>query len=150
MSCTDLLNNHFNNEALASFLNNVTSENLANVIYDGSRLKWCNDLTSLKTFVAEVLCQNGKWCSPGGYSKKFISSNAELTLTWHQGKQNTLLYMMETLFEINLSVSAGHKAVPRSRAMVRSKLCQLIQEHRCHRVNTYRGLSSRQKRKVFI
>ena len=81
-----------NNEALACFLNNVTSEDLANVIYDGSRLKWCNDLTSLKTFVAEVLCQSAKWCSPGGYSKKFISSNAELTLTWHQGKQNTLLF----------------------------------------------------------
>ena len=67
-------------------------KDLANVIYDGSRLKWCNDLTYLKTFVAEVLCQSGKWCSPGGYSKKFISSNAELTLTWHQGKQNTLLF----------------------------------------------------------
>ena len=83
ISSTDLLNNHFNN---------VTCKDLANVIYDGSRLKWCSDLTSLKTFVTEVLCQSGKWCSPGGYSKKFISSNAELTLTWNQGKQNTLLF----------------------------------------------------------
>ena len=49
---------HFNNEALACFLNNVTSEDLADVTYNGSRLKWCNDLTSLKTFVAEVLCQS--------------------------------------------------------------------------------------------
>ena len=73
-------------------MNLVTSKDLANVIYDGSRLKWCNDLISLKTFVAEVLRQSGKQCSPGGYSKKFISSNAELTLTWHQGKQNTLLF----------------------------------------------------------
>ena len=92
MSSTDLLNNRFNNEAFASFLNNVTSKDLTNVIYDGSRLKWCNDLTSLKTFVTEVLCQEGKWRSPGGYTKKFISSNAELTLTWHQGKQNTLMF----------------------------------------------------------
>ena len=91
MSSTDLLNNHFNNEALACFLN-VTSKDLGNVIYGGRRLKWCNDLTSLKTFVAEVLRQNGKWCSPGGYSKKFISSNAELTLTWYQGKLDTLLF----------------------------------------------------------
>ena len=33
MSSTDLLNNHFNNEALACFLNNVTSKDLVNVIY---------------------------------------------------------------------------------------------------------------------
>ena len=92
MSSTDLLNNCFNNEAFASFLNNVTSKDLTNVIYDGSRLKWCNDLTSLKTFVTEVLRQEGKWRSPGGYTKKFIGSNAELTLTWHQGKQNTLMF----------------------------------------------------------
>ena len=60
MCSTDLLNNRFNNEAFASFLNNVTSKDVTNVIYDGSRLKWCNDLTSLKTFVTEVLRQEGK------------------------------------------------------------------------------------------
>ncbi|CAB4024220.1 Hypothetical predicted protein, partial [Paramuricea clavata] len=46
----------------------------------------------LKAFVAEVLDLNGKWCSPGGGSKRFTSSNAELTLTWYSGKQNTLLF----------------------------------------------------------
>ena len=55
-------------------------------------MKWCNDLDSLKAFVAEVLDLNGKWCSPGGGSKRFTSSNAELTLTWYSGKQNTLLF----------------------------------------------------------
>ena len=58
-SSSDLLNNRSNNEGFACFLNNVTSKDLTQVIYDGSRLKWCNDLTSLKTFVTEVLCQNG-------------------------------------------------------------------------------------------
>ena len=60
---------------------------------ESTRLKWCNDLDSLKAFVAEVLDLNGKWCSPGGGSKRFTSSNAELlTLTWYSGKQNTLLF----------------------------------------------------------
>ena len=31
-----------------------------------------------------------KWSSPGGQSKRFCSSNADLVLTWHKGKQNTL------------------------------------------------------------
>ena len=39
-----------------------------------------------------MLDLNGKWCSPGGGSKRFTSSNAELTLTWYSGKQNTLLF----------------------------------------------------------
>ncbi|CAB4042019.1 Hypothetical predicted protein, partial [Paramuricea clavata] len=62
------------------FLGNALSNDL---IYEGTRLKWCNDLDSLKAFVAEVLDLNGKWCSPGGGSKRFTSSNAELTLTWY-------------------------------------------------------------------
>ena len=74
------------------FLGNALSNDLVDIIYEGTRLKWCNDLDSLKAFVAEVLDLNGKWCSPGGGSKRFTSSNAELTLTWYSGKQNTLLF----------------------------------------------------------
>ena len=133
MSSTDLLNNHFNNEALACFLNNVTSEDLANVIYDGSRLKWCNDLTSLKTFVAEVLCQSGKWCSPGGYSKKFISSNAELTLTWHQGKQNTLLFQGKdgNLVRDKFVSLCRAQSCTSKPSHGQEQALSIVQEHRC-------------------
>ena len=53
------------------FLGNALSNDLVDIIYEGTRLKWCNDLDSLKAFVAEVLDLNGKWCSPGGGCKRF-------------------------------------------------------------------------------
>jgi hypothetical protein len=54
------------------FLGNALSNDIVDIIYEGTRLKWCNDLDSLKAFVAEVLDLNGKWCSPGGGSKGLI------------------------------------------------------------------------------
>ena len=34
----------------------------------------------------------GRWKSPGGKSKQFVSSDFDLVMTWHPGKQNTLLF----------------------------------------------------------
>ncbi len=34
----------------------------------------------------------GNWSSPGGSAKKFIGSNAEISITWYPGKLNSLLF----------------------------------------------------------
>ena len=60
--------------------------------YDGKRIKWLNDLHSLKDFVKNVVKSSGKWSSPGGQSRKFTSSTFDITMTWYYGKQKTLLF----------------------------------------------------------
>ena len=85
MSVTD-------NPALSTFLGNSESVNLSNMFYDSTRLKWAGDFESSKKIMSDVFSFQGKWTSPGGISKKFTSSNAELSLTWHSGKQNSLLF----------------------------------------------------------
>lgn len=64
----------------------------SNLSYDGKRVKWLNDFELLKTFIANVVKEPGKWTSPGGKSKKFTSSLANLTMTWYYGKQRSLLF----------------------------------------------------------
>ena len=65
---------------------------LANMVYDGKRLKWINDFDSLKKIIEESLGLRGKWSSPGGGSKRFKSTNAKLNITWYHKKQNSLLF----------------------------------------------------------
>ena len=60
--------------------------------YDGKRVKWLNDLYSLKDFVKNVVKSSGKWSSPGGQSRKFTSSTFDISMTWYYGKQKTLLF----------------------------------------------------------
>ena len=50
-----------------------------------------NGFQTGKSFVKYSLELNGKWTSPGGYSRKFICSNLVLTITWYPGKQNSLI-----------------------------------------------------------
>lgn len=63
--------------------------------YDGIRVKWIQDIDSLKDFFKNSMKLSGKWTSPGGKSKMFRSSNLELTATWYPGKQNSLLFRGE-------------------------------------------------------
>lgn len=63
----------------------------SDLLYDGKRMKWTNCFDSLKKFIKEIIGLSGKWTSPGGNSRKFKSTNADLTLTWYYGKQKTLL-----------------------------------------------------------
>jgi hypothetical protein len=63
-----------------------------NHAYDGKRLKWNNNFDELQKFLKNIVGLNGKWTSPGGNSKKFKSSNSDLTVTWYYGKQKTLLF----------------------------------------------------------
>ena len=58
--------------------------------YDGTRIKWSQDLQLLKNFVENIVGLRGNWSSPGGKAKQFRSSNLDFTLTWYPGKQNYL------------------------------------------------------------
>jgi hypothetical protein len=117
------------------FLGNALSNGLVDIIYEGRRLKWCNDLDSLKAFVAEVLDLNGKWCSPGGGSKRFTSSNAELTLTWYSGKQNTLLFQGK---DGNL-IRDGCVKFCQTRDGVTKSSCKQCKP--CRKIQCYSGIS---------
>lgn len=64
---------------------------LHNVVWDNKKLKWKNDLDSLKIFFKESIGVKGKWSSPGGGSKKFKSSDGQVQATWYYKKQQTLL-----------------------------------------------------------
>ena len=53
-----------------------------------------NDFDSLMNFI-QAIGINGKWSSPGGKSKKFVSSDLDLIVTWYYGKQGALLFRGE-------------------------------------------------------
>ena len=59
------------------------------LVYEETRIKWTNDLKSLKNFVENIIGLVGRWKSPGGKSKQFVSSDFDLVMTWHSAKQNT-------------------------------------------------------------
>ena len=67
------------------------------LVYEGTRIKWTNDLESLKNFVENIIGLVGRWKSPGGKSKQFVSSNFDLVMTWYPGKQNTFCLMEKTV-----------------------------------------------------
>ena len=58
--------------------------------YDGKRIRWSNSFDLLKKFVKNVVKEPGKWTSPGGNSRRFISHTSDLSMTWYYGKQKTL------------------------------------------------------------
>ena len=77
------------NHRLNFFLTCDSCSELSNMSYDGVRLKWLDDLENIKRIVCQVWGLEGKWSSPGGQTKKFTSTNADLVLTWYKGKRNT-------------------------------------------------------------
>ena len=81
-----------NNSALQLNLDDDLKQIIVtNIIHDGQRFKWISNWEKLKDFVKYSLKLNGKWTSPGGYSRKFICSNLDLTIKWYPGKQNSLI-----------------------------------------------------------
>ncbi|XP_028405753.1 uncharacterized protein LOC114528323 [Dendronephthya gigantea] len=81
---------------LSTFL---TNENLSNLYYDGKRVKWNGDLNLLKQITSETFRLDGKWSSPGGKRKKFVSSNTDLSFTWCPDKQNSLIFQGNAMVE---------------------------------------------------
>lgn len=60
------------------------------VIYDGERVKWCDNYEALQVFVNTVFCQQGKWWFSGGSARRFDASTSDLVVIWYPGKLNTL------------------------------------------------------------
>ena len=84
------------------------------LVYDGKRMKWVNTFESLKKYIKETIGIRGKWTSPGGNSKKFSSSNLDMTVTWYNKKQNTSLFKGKdgnTLKELLLSKTTRQTSV---------------------------------------
>ena len=81
-----------------SIVNNIDSESIkllndqAYLTYDGTRIKWEQDLRSLKNFVENVAGLIAKWKSPGSTAKQFIDSNFDFVMTWYPGKHNSLIF----------------------------------------------------------
>lgn len=93
----DCVNESFDNVGSSdrnSFDFNKISEHikLKNIVYDGTRLKWCKGLELLKEFIEPVFCQRGRWWSAGGNSKRFDSTTSEFVVIWYPGKLNTLTF----------------------------------------------------------
>jgi hypothetical protein len=61
-------------------------------MYDGTRVKWCKDYESLKTFIEGAFGLDGKWRAFGGSSKKFDAANTDFSTIWYPGKLNTLSF----------------------------------------------------------
>ena len=53
---------------------------------------WSGDFANLKKITSETFGLLGNWSSPGGSAKKFIGSNAEISITWYPEKFNSLLF----------------------------------------------------------
>ena len=64
----------------------------AHLICEAHRIKWTQDLDSLRLFIKNVVGLYGSWRSPGGKAKQFNSTNADLSMTWYPGKQNSLQF----------------------------------------------------------
>ncbi len=62
------------------------------IVYDGTRVKWCDNYESLKVFIESAFCQQGKWRASGGSSKSFDAFSAEFRVIWYPGKHNTLTF----------------------------------------------------------
>lgn len=79
-------------------VNNIDSESIkllndqAYLTYDGNRIKWEQDLRSLRNFVENVAGLIGKWKSPGSTAKQFMDSNFDFVKTWYPGKHNSLIF----------------------------------------------------------
>jgi hypothetical protein len=68
----------------------------AKIVYDGTRVKWCDNYEPLKVFIESAFCQQGKWRASGGSSKCFETSSAEFRVIWYPGKHNTLTFSGST------------------------------------------------------
>ena len=101
----------YNSISSAFFINNLTTEwNLNKILnhkecsylnYDDNKIRWDGGFERVVNLHGKwsspgcsferVVNLHGKWSSPGGSSKKFTCSSLDLTITWYQGKRNTLI-----------------------------------------------------------
>jgi hypothetical protein len=55
-------------------------------------MKWTGELDCLKKFIECFVVGEGKWRSPGGSTKQFLSLDTDLTIIWYAHKQNSLTF----------------------------------------------------------
>ena len=86
-------NTNVNNHT-ASWDFNIINESIKSksIMYDGTRVKWCKDYESLKTFIEGAFGLDGKWRAFEGSSKKFDAANTDFSTIWYPGKLNTLTF----------------------------------------------------------
>ena len=87
-----LCSDNVNTLIFRRFLNATDIIGLSNLSFHGTRLMWSGDFVNLKKITSETFGLLGSWRSPGGSAKKFIGSNAEISITWYPGKLNSLLF----------------------------------------------------------
>ena len=80
----DILRNDFDLDKIKVYIESKS------VIYDGERVKWCENYEALQEFVNTVFCQQGKWWFSGGSARRFDASTSDLIVIWYPGKLNTL------------------------------------------------------------
>ena len=84
---------------------------------EGSDFLWTSDLSDLKQFVEKVLNLRGKWSSPGGETKQFVSD--EIIIKWYgptkkkivlvaDNKENFLQNSLQSLVCENLYTEDGN------------------------------------------
>ncbi len=82
------------------------------IVYDGTRVKWCDNYESLKVFIESAFCQQGKWRASGGSSNCFDAFSAEFRVIWYPGKYNTLTFSDsagELAKECLMKLCGGHR-----------------------------------------
>jgi hypothetical protein len=53
------------------------------LVYDGTRIKWSNDLISLKNFTENIVGLVGCWRSPGGQAAEYGSGAPKINLCYN-------------------------------------------------------------------
>ena len=89
LSSSKHLNAEFNNIDINTI---KLLKDQSDLVYDGTRIKWMRDFSSLDNFVNNVIGLSGRWKSSGGKAKQFTDLNSDFTITWYPGKLNSLTF----------------------------------------------------------
>ena len=81
LACSE---NHLKNNVENWDLSEILRYKEANSFtYVDNRIKWTDTFDMLKIFTKNAIFQVGKWLSPGGDYKKFVSNKTDLLITWN-------------------------------------------------------------------
>ena len=97
--------------------NTNKNQKVKSLCKEGSDFLWTSDLSDLKQFVEKVLNLRGKWSSPGGETKQFVSD--EIIIKWYgptkkkivlvaDNKENFLQNSLQSLVCENLYTEDGN------------------------------------------
>ena len=97
--------------------NTNKNQKVKSLCKEGNDFLWTSDLSDLKQFVEKVLNLRGKWSSPGGETKQFVSD--EIIIKWYgptkkkivlvaDNKENFLQNSLQSLVCENLYTEDGN------------------------------------------